>query len=117
MTAKRGRAEDPRPLLIVGGALALGGLVLALSATRTAQSVPRDQLGLLAFDERDVEAAARMLASENSSGPLSLHVEPEVFPGQDYLLIWESRSLWLRCTAGGDFRSDSLLLQGHAGGR
>lgn len=101
MTAKRGRAEEHRPLLIVGGALALGGLVLALSATRTAQSVPRDQLGLLAFDERDVEAAARMLASENSTGPLSLHVE-QLFT-QVRQAIKRGVRLYDQITAGSDF--------------
>ncbi len=83
------------------GALALGGLVLALSATRTAQSVPRDQLGLLAFDERDVEAAARMLASENSSGPLSLHVE-QLFT-QVRQAIKRGVRLYDQITAGSDF--------------
>ena len=68
---------------VIGGTALLGGVVLTLAAwPRTAQrpampgSLPSDDWQTTpSFTEADVEAAARMLASENARGSKALHIE------------------------------------------
>lgn len=57
---------------LLGGVVGLGGLLAALMLN---QRTPSVRMGLIPFDDQDVEAAARMLASENPRGPQELHVE------------------------------------------
>ena len=59
------------PVLFVVGAV---GLVAAF-ATVAAMPPPRRRALILAYDDQDVEAAARMLASENPTGSQALHIE------------------------------------------
>lgn len=68
---------------VVGGTALVGGLILTVAAwPRTPQPQPRPR-GLPAdgwhpgppYTDADVEAAARMLASENARGTRALHVE------------------------------------------
>lgn len=64
---------------ILGGAALTGGVLLALSVwprTPVPRGLPSDDWQTTpVFTEADVEAAARMLASENPRGSHTLHVE------------------------------------------
>ena len=68
---------------VLGGAALLGGTLLTLAAwPRTPQPGPRPRTlpsdgwqGVPGYTEADVEAAARMLASENARGSQALHIE------------------------------------------
>ena len=84
------------PVLFVVGAV---GLVAAF-ATVAAMPPPRRRALILAYDDQDVEAAARMLASENPTGSQALHIE------QVWSQLNASRpgeSLFDRITAGSGF--------------
>jgi hypothetical protein len=84
--------------------LAAGGAALALSlrgrgaAPAPDATVEAPRAPLLAFDGRDLEAAARMLASENPSGPLELHVE-QLYT-QVRRALAKKQSLYQRITGG-----------------
>jgi hypothetical protein len=86
----------------VGGTALLGGVLLAVAAwprsPRRAASLPSDDWQTApTFTEADVEAAARMLASENPRGSRALHIE------QIHTQIRSQRpgqSLYDRITAG-----------------
>jgi hypothetical protein len=55
--------------------LALLGGVAVIGTVAMLRRSSGPEMGLLPFDDFDVEAAARMLASENPSGSLDLHTE------------------------------------------
>ena len=67
----------------IGGTALMGGVLLTLAAwPRTPQRPPRpgslpsdDWQGVPSYTDADVEAAARMLASENARGSQALHIE------------------------------------------
>lgn len=63
--------NDWAPILAAGAVAA--GSVAAIVALGRRPTMPA--AAIIPFDDRDVEAAARMLASENPSGSLQLHVE------------------------------------------
>ena len=84
------------PVFFVVGVV---GLVAAFAAV-AAIPPPRRRALILAYDDRDVEAAARMLASENPHGSQALHIEQ----------VWSQlnarqpgESLFARITAGSGF--------------
>lgn len=65
---------------MIGGSALLGGLLLALAAwpraPRRTDALPSDSWQTApTYTEADVEAAARMLASENPRGSQPLHIE------------------------------------------
>ena len=64
------QAQGPNWLVagFLGGVALIGAVALIRSSSGT-------EVGLLPFDDLDVEAAARMLASENPRGSLELHTE------------------------------------------
>lgn len=62
--------------LVAGGGLATLALLSSASAPIPLPRTPRNKEGLgLAFSDDDVEAAARMVASENPRGSARLHIE------------------------------------------
>jgi len=81
--------------LAIASSVILGASAAAYWALK---SGPPVRQGLLPFDERDVEAAARMLASENPSGSEALHVE-QVYT-QVRQALRSGISLYERITAG-----------------
>lgn len=64
------KKQEPNWLVVafLGGAAVVSAVALLNRSAGT-------EVGLLPFDDFDVEAAARMLASENPSGALELHTE------------------------------------------
>ena len=97
-----GHGEGWRMGAIAGGAALVGGVLLTLAAWPRAHRLPSawdEEVGAApaGFTDADVEAAARMLASENPRGSRALHIEQvhtqlrACKPGQ---------SLYTRITAG-----------------
>ena len=86
------------PVFFVVGVV---GLVAAFAAV-AAFPPPRRRALILAYDDRDVEAAARMLASENPHGSQALHIE-QVWSQLNARQLGES--LFDRITAGSGFGS------------
>lgn len=86
------------PFALLGSAVAVG----SIAALATTGQTPRRLLpGLVPFDERDVEAVARMLASENPRGSLALHIE-QVFT-QVRRALKRGVSLYDQITAGSGY--------------
>ena len=93
------KRSEPWPLLLAGTVLAGAaiGIAVALSGDGSTSAISSEPLAPGDFSDLDVEAAARMLASENPSGSEQLHVEQ----------IWtqirakkKKESLFQRITAG-----------------
>ena len=84
--------------LAILGTVVLGSGALGYLALRSGPAVRQ---GLLPFDDRDVEAAARMLASENPRHSVDLHVE-QVYT-QVRQAIRRGISLYDQITAGSGY--------------